>query len=101
MELKKVGYCYASLNQLKKVLNNYFNSYQDNYFFNVETNKGINFQLKYINKKYMKNNTKDKNLIELAAHLIGEIIADHDINDKDILKVYRNLNKFIKSFENE
>tara|TARA_R100001126_G_scaffold100634_1_gene79095 strand:+ start:764 stop:970 length:207 start_codon:yes stop_codon:yes gene_type:complete len=50
---------------------------------------------------YMKNNTKDKNLIELAAHLIGEIIADHDINDKDILKVYRNLNKFIKSFENE
>ena len=50
---------------------------------------------------YMKNNTNDKNLKELAAHLIGEIIADHDINDKDILKVYRNLNKFIKSFENE
>ena len=50
---------------------------------------------------FMKNNTKDKNLIELAAHLIGEIIADNDINDKDILKVYRNLNKFIKSFENE
>ena len=50
---------------------------------------------------FMKNNTSDKNLIELAAHLIGEIIADNDINDKDILKVYRNLNKFIKSFENE
>ena len=48
---------------------------------------------------FMKNNTKDKKLIELAAHLIGEIIADHDINDKDILKVYRNLNKFIKSFD--
>ena len=50
MELKKVGYCYASLNQLKKILNNYFNSYQDNYFFNVETNKGINYQL-IINRK--------------------------------------------------
>ncbi|BCV01877.1 MAG: hypothetical protein CM15mV46_880 [Caudoviricetes sp.] len=41
-----------------------------------------------------------KDLLELAAHLIGEIIADHN-NDKDILKVYRNLNKFIKSFDNE
>ena len=50
---------------------------------------------------YMKNNTNDNKLKELAAHLIGEIIADHDIKDKDILKVYRNLNKFIKSFENE
>ena len=49
----------------------------------------------------MKNNTNDNKLKELAAHLIGEIISDHDINDKDILKVYRNLNKFIKSFENE
>ena len=48
---------------------------------------------------FMKNNTSDKNLKELAAHLIGEIIAEHDINDKDILKVYRNLNKFIKSFD--
>ena len=53
MELKKVGYCYASLNQLKKILNNYFNSYQDNYFFNVETNKGINFKLIYKNKKFI------------------------------------------------
>ena len=59
MELKKVGYCYASLNQLKKILNNYFNSYQDTYFFNVETNKGINFQLKYINKKYIFNSNKE------------------------------------------
>ena len=50
---------------------------------------------------YMKNNTNDNKLKELAAHLIGEKIADHDINDKDILKVYRNLNKFIKSFDNE
>ena len=50
---------------------------------------------------YMKNNTNDNKLKELAAHLIGEIIADHDIKDKDILKVYRNLNKFIKSFDNE
>ena len=47
MELKKVGYCYASINQLKLTLDNYFNEYQDNYFyiFNVKTNKGINFQV--------------------------------------------------------
>ena len=47
MELKKVGYCYASINQLKFTLDNYFNEYQDNYFyiFNVETNLGINFQV--------------------------------------------------------
>ena len=48
---------------------------------------------------FMKNNTSDKNLIELAAHLIGEIMADHKLNDNDILKVYRNLNKFIDSFD--
>ena len=52
MELKKVGYCYASINQLKLKLDNYFKEYQDNYFynFNVETNKGINYQL-IINRK--------------------------------------------------
>ena len=50
---------------------------------------------------FMRNNTKDKNLIELAAHLIGEIIADHKLTDNDILKVYRNLNKFKDSFDNE
>ena len=50
---------------------------------------------------YMKNNTSDKNLIELAAHLIGEIMADHKLTDSDILKVYKNLNKFIASFDNE
>ena len=52
MELKKVGYCYASINQLKLTLDNYFNEHQDNYFyiFNVETNKGINYQL-IINRK--------------------------------------------------
>ena len=46
MELKKVGYCYASINQLKLTLDNYFNEHQDNHFyiFNVETNKGINYQ---------------------------------------------------------
>ena len=61
MELKKVGYCYASINQLKLKLDNYFNEYQDNHFyiFNVETNKGINFQLKYINKKYIFNCNKE------------------------------------------
>ena len=47
MELKKVGYCYASINQLKLTLDNYFNEYQDNYFyiFNVKTNLGLNYQL--------------------------------------------------------
>jgi hypothetical protein len=50
---------------------------------------------------YMKNNTSDKNLKELAAHLIGEIMADHKLTDSDILKVYKNLNKFIASFDNE
>ena len=47
MELKKVGYCYASINQLKLKLDNYFNEYQDNYFyiFNVKTNLGLNYQL--------------------------------------------------------
>ena len=49
----------------------------------------------------MKNNTKDEKLIELAAHLIGEIIADHKLTDSDILKVYRKLNQFIESFDNE
>jgi len=50
---------------------------------------------------FMKNNTKDEKLIELAAHLIGEIIADHKLSDNDILKVYRKLNQFIESFDNE
>ncbi len=50
---------------------------------------------------YMKNNTDKKDLLNLAAHLIGEIMADHKLTDNDILKVYRNLNKFIKSFDNE
>lgn len=50
---------------------------------------------------YMKNNTSDRNLKELAAHLIGEIMADHRLTDSDILKVYKNLNKFIASFDNE
>ena len=52
MELKKVGYCYASMNDLILKLDNYFNEYQDNHFyiFNVKTNKGINYQL-IINRK--------------------------------------------------
>lgn len=50
---------------------------------------------------FMKNNTNDKNLKELAAHLIGEIMQDHKLTDNDILKVYKNLNKFIDSFDNE
>ena len=46
-EIKKVGYCYASLNQLKLKLDNYFNEYENNYFyiFRVKTNLGLNFEL--------------------------------------------------------
>ena len=52
MELKKVGYCYASMNDLILKLDNYFNEYQDNHFyiFKVETNKGINFKI-IVNRK--------------------------------------------------
>ncbi len=50
---------------------------------------------------YMKNNTDKKDLLNLAAHLIGEIMQDHKLTDNDILKVYKNLNKFIESFDNE
>ena len=50
---------------------------------------------------FMKNNTKDKNLIELAAHLIGEIMKNNNLTDNDILKVYRKLNQFIDSFDND
>ena len=52
MELKKVGYCYASMNHLILKLDNYFNEYKDNHFyiFNVETNKGVNYQL-IVNRK--------------------------------------------------
>ena len=50
---------------------------------------------------YCKNNTNDKKLKELTAHLIGEIMRNNNFTDSDILKVYRNLNQFIESFDNE
>ncbi len=52
MELKKVGYCYASMNTLKLKLNNCFKEYENNHFyiFKVETNKGVNFHL-YVQRK--------------------------------------------------
>jgi len=50
---------------------------------------------------YMKNNTNDKSLKKLADNLTGDIIKDHKITDNDFLKVVRNLNKFIESFDNE
>ena len=49
----------------------------------------------------MRNNTDKKDLLELAAHLIGEIIAGHKLTDNDILKAYKKLNQFIESFDNE
>ena len=50
---------------------------------------------------YMRNNTNKKDLLNLAAHLIGEIITDHKLSDNDILKAYKKLNQFIESFDNE
>ena len=52
MELKKVGYCYTSINKLKLKLNNCFKEYDNNYFyiFKVHTNKGVNFEL-YVQRK--------------------------------------------------
>ena len=57
MELKKVGYCYASFNQLHNKLKNYYEleniENETFYTFKVETNKGINFKLIYKNKKFI------------------------------------------------
>jgi len=50
---------------------------------------------------YMKNNSNDKNLIDLADNLTADIIKDHKITDNDFLKVVKNLNQFIESFDNE
>ena len=58
MELKKVGYCYASLNKIKSILKDYNYSNSSFYSFSVVTNKGINFKLIYINKKYILNCNK-------------------------------------------
>ena len=50
---------------------------------------------------YMQNNTDKKDLLNLAAHLIGEIITGHKLTDNDILKAYKKLNQFIESFDDE
>ena len=52
MELKKVGYCYASMNDLILKLDNYFDEYQNNHFyiFEVHTNFAINFKV-IVNRK--------------------------------------------------
>ena len=56
MELKKVGYCYASFNQLSFKLRDYyqFEKIKNNTFygFKVETNNGINFIIKANEKKF-------------------------------------------------
>jgi len=57
MELKKVGYCYASYSQLKEVLNNYKKEYGlKNFYklieFEVKTNKGINFNIRKSFKEF-------------------------------------------------
>ena len=55
MKLKKVGYCYASFNQLHNILKNYYEleniKNESFYTFKVETNKGINFKLSISAKK--------------------------------------------------
>ena len=48
---------------------------------------------------YMKNNTNKKDLLVLADNLISDIITAHKLTDNDILKVYRNLEKFKGSFD--
>tara|TARA_B100001989_G_scaffold251103_1_gene229554 strand:+ start:1171 stop:1500 length:330 start_codon:yes stop_codon:yes gene_type:complete len=62
MELKKVGYCYASFNQLHNKLKNYYEleniENESFHTFKVETDKGINFKLIYKNKKYIFNCNK-------------------------------------------
>ena len=50
---------------------------------------------------YMKNNTNKKDLLVLADNLISDIITAHKLTDNDILKVYKNLEKFKGSFDNE
>ena len=50
---------------------------------------------------YMKNNTNKKDLLVLADNLISDIITAHKLSDNDILKVYKNLEKFKGSFDNE
>tara|TARA_B100001094_G_scaffold308147_1_gene340488 strand:+ start:363 stop:707 length:345 start_codon:yes stop_codon:yes gene_type:complete len=56
MELKKVGYCYASFIELDNKLNNYYELEKIKndtfYTFKVETNKGINFIVKANEKKF-------------------------------------------------
>lgn len=56
MELKKVGYCYASFIQLSNKLSDYYQleKIKNNtfYTFKVETNKGINFIIKANEKKF-------------------------------------------------
>ena len=68
MELKHVGYCYASFNQLHNKLKNYYEleniENETFYTFKVETNKGINFKLSISSKKIKLNsmdNLKDFN----------------------------------------
>ena len=55
MELKHVGYCYASFNQLHNKLKNYYEleniENESFYTFKVKTNKGINFKLSISSKK--------------------------------------------------
>ena len=50
---------------------------------------------------YMENNTNKKDLLVLADNLISDIITAHKLSDNDILKVYKNLEKFKGSFDNE
>jgi hypothetical protein len=55
MELKKVGYCYASFNQLKEKLKNYYEmeniETETFYTFKVVSNFGLNFKLSIDTKK--------------------------------------------------
>ena len=74
MELKKVGYCYASINQLKSKLENYFNGYKNKYFFifNVQTNKGINYKL-VVRRIYIKFDFNKKVYFSIFGYSAGAL----------------------------
>ena len=72
MELKKVGYCYASLNKIKSILKDYNYSNSFLYSFNVVTNKGINFKL-IINRNKIKNDFNKEVYFSIFGYSAGAL----------------------------
>ena len=72
MELKKVGYCYASLNKIKSILKDYNYSNSIIYSFNVVTNKGINFKL-VAGRNKIKNNFNKEVYFNIYGYSAGAL----------------------------